>query len=163
MALKTITNLLQRFIPPTRMPDMADITTTYRKGLDRPSDTRRVMGNPHRVVEKVRSRRKGTIIEVPTSETLTVMEENSKTDSGSAKAETLRRHARHRAPTDRAKGLMKNGSWDVQLRTASSRRKKTKKRPPKPVRSLSGRTSGHVGRMANIITTESISVSEYKK
>lgn len=153
MPLKTITNLLQRFIPQTRMQDMPDITSTsYRKGLDGPSDTGGVMESPHRGGRKVQSRRQRISSEASTSESLTVMGEKAKTDSASAKADILRRHRRRRTPTDRAKGLMKNGSWNVHLRTPSTKRRKTKNRRTKQVRTPAGRTSEDIGRTSNTIT-----------
>jgi hypothetical protein len=130
MPLETITKLFQRFTSQTRTHDMPDTTNiTYGRVLNRPSVTRRVMKSAHQVGRKVPPRRKIIIPNASALENRAGTEGKSETDSQDANAETLRRHTRHRVPTDRAKGLMSNGSWDVHLRTPSRKRKKPRRIP----------------------------------
>jgi hypothetical protein len=150
MPLKTITKLFQCFIPQTRMHDMPNITTiTYGRGLNRPSGTRRVVQNPHGVGRTVQPRRKNTIPNPLTFESRAGTEEKPNADSQYVKAETLRRHTRRRVPTDRAKRLMNNGSWDAHLLRPSSKPKKARNRSAKLARKPNVRNSEDAGRMSN--------------
>ena len=155
MPIKTITELLQRLIPQPRIRDISHITNiTCGRGLNRPSDTGRVMESPHGVEREVQPRRKSTIPNALAFESRARTEGKPKTDSQDAKAETLRRHTRRRVPTDRAKSLMNNGSWDVHLRTPSRKRRKPREIRAKRRRNSNVRNSEDAERMSNSITEE---------